>query len=66
MPDHPPTELDAAVDRLTQEFAGVHDRDTVERTVQRTHAELQPAKVETFLPLLVHRYAREALRDTTT
>ena len=64
MPDRPTDEMQVAVDKLSDEFAGVHDRTVVERAVQQTRDKLVPAKVDAFLPLLVHRYARESLRSS--
>jgi len=64
MPDRRTDEMQVAVDKLSDEFAGVHDRTVVERAVQQTRDELVPAKVDAFLPLLVHRYARESLRSS--
>lgn len=48
---------------LAREFAGVFSPETIARCVADSHKQLvQRAQVQTFIPLLVHRFARERLR----
>jgi protein-tyrosine-phosphatase len=48
-------------DRLTTEFAGVFSRETVAETVSNSHDALGTYKVANYMPLLVHRFARDRL-----
>ena len=51
------------VDDLGREFEGVFSRETVERYVDESLEQLSArARVEDFIPVLVHRFARERLR----
>ena len=51
------------VDDLAREFEGVFSRETVERYVDESLEQLSArARVEDFIPVLVHRFARERLR----
>jgi protein-tyrosine-phosphatase len=54
--------LDHVVDRLTEEFAGVVGHDTVERCVTDGLRAYADARVATYVPVLVHRFARQQLR----
>lgn len=54
--------LESARGRLLEEFAGVFARETIDRCVDDSYAQLPPAKVRTHLPLLAERFARERLR----
>ncbi|HEY5979149.1 MAG TPA: hypothetical protein VIT41_05880 [Microlunatus sp.] len=55
------------VETLTERFAGVHDRDTVARTVEETRARLQAqARVTAYLPLLTSRHAAALLAGRET
>jgi arsenate reductase (thioredoxin) len=48
--------------KLADEFAGVFSRETVERYVRDSLDRFQGARVESFVPLFVDRFARERLR----
>jgi protein-tyrosine-phosphatase len=54
--------IDRGLDSLTEEFAGIFSRETIERYVQESFESLQNARFEDFVPLFVHRFARERLR----
>jgi arsenate reductase (thioredoxin) len=54
--------LDKQVDDLAQEFAGVFSRETVERFVRESLDGLRGVRFADFVPVLVHRFARERLR----
>lgn len=47
---------------LTDEFAGVFSSETVERFMTESLEALQGARLKNFVPLFVHRFARERLR----
>jgi arsenate reductase len=47
---------------LRDEFAGVFSRATIERYVEESLDSLQNVRFEDFVPLFVHRFARERLR----
>lgn len=54
--------LRAAAERLTMEFTGQHDRETVEAYLLTSYDELIPqARLVNFLPLLAERFARQRL-----
>ncbi|MFC9998210.1 three-helix bundle dimerization domain-containing protein [Nocardia sp. NPDC127526] len=56
--------LDAAAARLEKEFADLVDRATIERLVTSAYDHFSKgAKVETFLPLLAERSARDHLKE---
>ncbi len=58
-----PVELAGAVERLTDEFAGIFAPETVRDCVVDSLDQLQVrARITTYLPLLAHRFARERLR----
>jgi arsenate reductase (thioredoxin) len=50
------------IDGLAQEFHGVFGRETIERYVSESIDRMQGARLTDFLPLFVHRFARERLR----
>jgi protein-tyrosine-phosphatase len=50
------------LEELVVEFAGIFSRETVERYVAQSLAELSGARLVNFVPLFVHRFAREQLR----
>jgi arsenate reductase (thioredoxin) len=54
--------IERGVDSLSEEFEGVFSRGTIERYVQQSLESLQHARFEDFVPLFVHRFARERLR----
>ena len=54
--------LDRGVEGLVDEFRGVFSRETIDRYVQESLEDLPAARFSDFIPLLVHRFARERLR----
>ena len=54
--------LERERDSLAREFAGIFSAETVERFLFEALDGLQGAAVKNFVPLFVHRYARERLR----
>jgi protein-tyrosine-phosphatase len=60
---HHHLELGVAADRLTEEFAGVIEEDTVRVIVESSyHHVAGQARIPTFVPLIVERFARVRLR----
>ena len=51
-----------AVDQICEEFAGTFSKETVRRFVADSFDALQDAKVRTFLPLFIQRFAKERLK----
>ena len=51
-----------AVDDLAREFAGVFSPETVRRFVAESSDALAESKVKQFVPLFVHRFAKERLK----
>jgi arsenate reductase (thioredoxin) len=49
-------------ERLVDEFAGTFSRETIERYISESVDLLGESKVNTFVPVLAHRFARERLR----
>jgi protein-tyrosine-phosphatase len=54
--------LERGVDHLSEEFAGTFSPETVERYMAESLEGLSGARMQNFVPLLVHRFARERLR----
>jgi arsenate reductase len=54
--------VDKQVADLVEEFRGVFSRETIERFVRESLERLQQARFGDFVPVLVHRFARERLR----
>jgi protein-tyrosine-phosphatase len=55
-------ELEHAIAKLTEEFHGVFGRETIERFVSASYADLmKTATVASFLPLLSERFSRQRL-----
>jgi arsenate reductase (thioredoxin) len=54
--------IDQAADRLADEFAGVFSRETIARYMAESHDLLGEARVNVFVPVLAHRFARERLK----
>jgi arsenate reductase (thioredoxin) len=50
------------LEKLDEEFAGIFSRETVERFMTESLEALQGARLKDFVPLFVHRFARERLR----
>jgi arsenate reductase (thioredoxin) len=54
--------LDRGIEGLVDEFRGVFSRETIERYVNESLHDLPAARFSDFIPVLVHRFARERLR----
>ena len=54
--------LTKGLDSLAEEFEGVFSRETVERFMAESLEALSGARLKDFIPLFVHRFARERLR----
>jgi arsenate reductase (thioredoxin) len=54
--------IERGLDSLTEEFAGIFSRETIERYVEESLDSLHNVRFEDFVPLFVHRFARERLR----
>jgi arsenate reductase len=54
--------LDNGVDALADEFSGIFSRETIQAYVDESLEQLETARLQEFLPLLVNRFARERLR----
>ena len=51
-----------AAEALAEEFAGVFSQETIERYIAESVDLLGPSKVNVFVPVLAHRFARERLK----
>jgi protein-tyrosine-phosphatase/DNA-binding transcriptional ArsR family regulator len=51
-----------AIETLHEEFRGIYSLETIERFVDESIDRLSGARVVDFIPLFVHRFARERLR----
>jgi arsenate reductase len=54
--------LERGLEHLTDEFAGTFSAETVERFMAESLEALGGARLKDFIPLFVHRFARERLR----
>ena len=54
--------LERGIGALREQFAGTFSPETIERYMVESLEALPAARVESFVPLLVHRFARERLR----
>jgi arsenate reductase len=54
--------LERGVEGLVDEFRGIFSRETIDLYVQESLVALPAARFSDFVPLLVHRFARERLR----
>jgi arsenate reductase (thioredoxin) len=54
--------LERGIDRLRERFAGTFSPETIERFMVESLEALPAARFKQFVPLLVHRFARERLR----
>jgi len=54
--------LEKGLNSLNEEFAGVFSRETVERFMAESLEALAGSRLRDFVPLFVHRFARERLR----
>ena len=51
-----------AAEALADEFAGVFSQETIERYIAESLELLGPSKINVFVPVLAHRFARERLK----
>ena len=54
--------LERGIDALRDQFAGTFSPETIERYMVESLQTLPAARVKSFVPLLVHRFARERLK----
>jgi arsenate reductase len=54
--------LEKGLESLEDEFAGTFSAETIERYVTESVEQLPAARITNFVPLFVHRFARERLR----
>ena len=54
--------VEKGVEGLVDEFRGVFSRETIDRYIRESLAALPAARFSDFVPVLVHRFARERLR----
>jgi arsenate reductase (thioredoxin) len=54
--------LERGIEGLVDEFRGIFSRETIDRYVMESLGELPAARIRDFVPVLVHRFARERLR----
>jgi arsenate reductase (thioredoxin) len=54
--------LEKGLEHLREEFAGTFSAETVERYMAESMGKLGAARLKDFVPLFVHRFARERLR----
>src|SRR6266702_1829049 len=55
-------QIEHAAEELHEEFAGTFSTETIARYIEESSDLLSGARISTYLPLLVHRFARERLR----
>jgi arsenate reductase len=56
------THVERGIEGLVDEFRGIFSRETIDRYVYESLQQLPAARFSDFVPLLVHRFARERLR----
>ena len=54
--------VERAAEALQKEFAGIFSRETIARYIAESTELLGPTKINVFVPVLAHRFARERLR----
>ena len=54
--------LEKGLERLTDEFAGIFSAETIERYMTESLERISSTRIDNFIPLFAHRYARERLR----
>src|SRR5215208_2854284 len=54
--------LERGLEKLEDEFAGIFSSETIERYMAESLEQLPAGRVKNFVPLFVHRFARERLR----
>jgi protein-tyrosine-phosphatase len=55
-------QIEHAAEELHDEFAGIFSTETIARYIEESSDLLKGARISTFVPLLVHRFARERLQ----
>jgi len=55
-------QIERAADELREEFAGIFSTETIARYIEESSDLLRGARISTYVPLLVHRFARERLQ----
>jgi len=55
-------QIEHAAEELHGEFAGIFSTETIARYIEESTDLLSGAKISTYVPLLVHRFARERLQ----
>jgi arsenate reductase (thioredoxin) len=55
-------QIDKAAEELHEEFAGIFSTETIARYIEESSDLLSGARISTYVPLLVHRFARERLQ----
>ena len=55
-------QIDHAAQELHEEFAGIFSTETIARYIEESTDLLSGARISTYIPLLVHRFARERLQ----
>jgi arsenate reductase len=54
--------IDQAAERLAEEFEGVFSKETIARYMAESRDLLGDARINVFVPMLAHRFARERLK----
>jgi len=54
--------VNQAADRLAEEFIGIFSQETIARYIAESLSLLEGARINVFVPVLAHRFARERLR----
>ncbi len=62
LPDRAVMEIEHAADRLSEEFRGIFNRETVHRLLEESAEAMKPSRVESYIPLFAERFARERLQ----
>ena len=60
-PGHP-AHIRLAAEALTDEFTGIYSQETIERFIAESLDLLGETRINVFVPVLAHRFARERLR----
>ncbi len=55
-------QIERAAEELHEEFAGIFSTETISRYIAESTNLLSEARISTYVPLLVHRFARERLQ----
>jgi len=55
-------QIDRAAQELHEDFAGIFSTETIARYIEESTDLLSGARISTYVPLLVHRFARERLQ----